>query len=245
MEETPIGSLGEGFQDRLLLEQQSAFDRAMGILALVLAVPFIFFFSMVLTALITLPIMDYCAEPFGSNLFMVSLLLTFAALAGGFLNKACYRFFNQVSLFGERLEADGAWVELKDIKVWPYGLFLRATNGRGWQVRCCNEVKLKTIESVLPTMVVPYRKRLEADHLKARTFAFAECGSAGCHTGSSRLPPGCTRTPVAGRAIGGTGRLAEPAPRARWLSRSRPHSQSNRLAQALARARSGGSLARS
>lgn len=162
MKEAPIGSLGEGFEDRLLLEQQSGLDRALGILSVILAVPFVFFFALLFTALISIPMMSLLSEPNSSPFFMATLVLTFAAMMGWIASRASFRFFGQVSLVGNRLEADGAWLELQDIKIWPYGLFLRASRGRGWQVRCSNELKLKTMESLLPAMVVPHRQRLEA-----------------------------------------------------------------------------------
>lgn len=151
--DVPIGALGDGFEDRLVLESRSELAIWGGCLLYLLLVPFfLLMFSM------SFGLLQYvlAVRPGWLNLVLLTPVFL-AEAARGLYNEYRARDFQEVSLQGSALEVSCGGepsvlevAELVDTKVWPYALHLGGADGWCLHVHgMAGETKLEVLERLL------------------------------------------------------------------------------------------------
>lgn len=164
--DVPIGALGDGFEDRLVLESRSDLARWGGGLLYLLMVPFCFMGASMMSLLLWVgSIACGWLEPDQALIAGASsIALLFVVLLALLFREYRAREFQEIALRGSQLEVRGRGpVELADVKSWPQGMSFLGTSGRRYLVRSLSEEKkLLVMERVLPGMAAAQRAVLES-----------------------------------------------------------------------------------
>lgn len=168
--DAPIGALGDGFEERLVLEEKGELSRWGGLLLYLLVTPVVLAVSYLVSAVvlvITQLLWALDLEVTGTLITGFAFLLFIPGLY--FLYREYLsRAFREVAVAGGRLEVTGAsgrWesAALQDVKVWPTGLSFVSDRGERLVVRTPAEEKRRAaLEQLLPGLVAAERCRLDS-----------------------------------------------------------------------------------
>lgn len=163
-----IGALGDGFGERLVLEEKGTLARWGGCLMYLLMIPFALMIA-VMFSLLMIAGLSICLGFDNSGGFMCwSVFCFFVPMAYFLYEEYRSRDFELVALCEGRLEVVGAagnWrsAGLTDLKAWPAGLSFASDAGERLTVRVASlEHRRAALEQLLPGMVAAQRARLEA-----------------------------------------------------------------------------------
>lgn len=162
----PIGALGDGFEDRLVLESRTELARWGGCLLYLLMVPFTWILAIFLSLILTAAVGFCIASDLDLRFFYVgSIVVFFAAFLRLLFREYRTRDYQEIALRGSLLEISGrpTALEVADIKTWPHGLSFLCATGQRYMVRSlAEEKKLKALERVLPDLAAAHIAVLEA-----------------------------------------------------------------------------------
>ncbi|MBN9417397.1 MAG: hypothetical protein J0I12_18260 [Candidatus Eremiobacteraeota bacterium] len=168
--DAPIGAMGDGFGERLVLEEKSQLGRWGGCLLYLLMIPFALL-GAVMASLLLVTAFEVCfgLQAQGAGGFVCwSVFCLFVPMAYYLYEEYRSRDFQEVALCEGRLEVVGGagdWrsAELLDVKVWPSGLSFASDRGERLTVRVVTEDHRKAVlEGLLPRMVAAQRQVLES-----------------------------------------------------------------------------------
>lgn len=168
--DAPIGALGDGFEERLVLEERSDLARWGEIFLFLLMTPVALVAAYIVSAVVVLFVQffwDLYHEPQVDALYCATLGLFVAALY--FLYREYQtRAFREVAVVGGRLEvvrASGCRksVQVTDARAWPTGLSFRLDSGECLMVRnSAEEKKRAALDQLLPALVAAEQLRLDS-----------------------------------------------------------------------------------
>ena len=168
--DVPIGALGDGFEERLVLEEKGTLARWGGCLLYLLMAPFALL-AAVMVAVLMVNGLYACfgLRVEGSGAFLCwSVFCLFVPMAYFIYEEYRSRDFQEVSLCGGRLEVLGGagnWRldPVADMREWHSGLSFRSEGGERLTVRVTSPEHRKAVwEQLLPTLVARQREALEA-----------------------------------------------------------------------------------
>ena len=165
--DVPIGALGDGFEDRLVLESRGDLARWGGVLLYVLMVPAILVFAGILSLLLVGGVM-FCLplelRELWSVLYLLSVFLMFIGMIYYLGLEYRTRDFQEIALRDLSLEVTGkAPREVVDVKCWPHGMSFVCRSGERYMVRCSSEEKkLQVMERLVPPLAAVQRGILDS-----------------------------------------------------------------------------------
>ena len=164
--DVPIGALGEGFEDRLVLESRSQLARWGGALLCLLVVPAILLIACFFSLFVVGGVMFFFPleqREIGSLLYPVSVFLMVVGMLYYVGLEYRTRDFQELALRDLSVEVTGsAPREVVDVKCWPQGISFVCRSGERYMVRCSSEEKkLQVMERLVPPLAAAQRGILD------------------------------------------------------------------------------------